>query len=93
MIFAQYFQGAYVVGAVLGYGWVDVGQVFISLAGSTWGVVGTQYTVTAVTPDPAGNPGVPASYPNDTVTLNGGVGTIPASSLASAYLFQSGGYY
>ena len=85
MIYAQFYQGRYASTAVCGYGWVGVGAVFQS-AGGTPGVftVGTLYTVTAVTPDPAGNPNVPASYPGDTVTLTT-LGTIPASSLANGY--------
>jgi hypothetical protein len=88
-LYAFYYQGPYQAGSVLTPGAVCVGMVFTPLpTGSTsvpWGVLGSDYTVTAVAPDPHGNPSALASYPGDQVTLSGGVGTVSASTLASAY--------
>lgn len=63
------------------------------VAPTAWGVQGTSYTVTAVTPDPAGSGGtnvggVQSSSPGDTVTLSGGIGVINASGLMAAYLLH-----
>jgi hypothetical protein len=93
-IFAYLWIGPYLTDAVQGYTWLNVGSVLQALAGSSWGVAGTQYTITAVTPDPHGNANVPASYPGDSVTLSGGIGVVFASTLVNSYLIsQPGGYY
>ncbi len=91
-VYAPCYQGAYITSAQPGYAWVSAGMSFVPLAGCSWGSLGVNDTVTAVTPDPNGNAGVMAPYPGDTVTL-AVAGTVPASSLANAYLYQPGGYY
>jgi len=87
-MYAQYFQGA--GGGALGYGPVAVGMRFTPRSDSIhrgvppFGVQGNVYVVTALIPDPSGNPNVPGEYDNDQITLSGTVDTSTPSQWPNA---------